>query len=153
MNPALNEQPRGVWPNAIDTALDRARKIAGMYRSRLRAIDVGACDEADHVCTELGETWLLDRLQILDPNQELTTVQAAELVRVPVERVRKWACAAHPEKPGEPLLPRFKMRGRERTYLAVNVLAAAAAMRRYQLARGRWPTAESSRLIATRAER
>ena len=138
VNPDLDRQDRrSLWPNDVDTPLDRARRIAGMYRSRLRALDPDACRQADEVAASFGETWMLDRPEILEPDRELTTAQAAELAGVPVERIRKWACAEHPEKPGEPLLPRFKMRGRERTYLAVNVLAAVAAVRRHAARAGR----------------
>lgn len=133
MKPGLDEQDRrGVWPNPVDTPLDRARRIAGMYRSRLRALDRDACDELDETAASFGEDWMLEKLDIIDPDAELTTNEAALLVRVPVRRIREWAQASHPEDRARPLLPRFKMRGRERTYLAAHVLAAAAAMRRYQ---------------------
>lgn len=137
MNADLNRQPRrGAWPNPVDTALDRARRIAGMYRAQLRLLDYDACNRLDDTAAAFGETWMLDKPNIIDPNAALTTLEAAELVNVPIERIRKWACADHPERKGEPLLPRFKMRGRERTYLAANVLAAAAAMSRYRHAHG-----------------
>jgi hypothetical protein len=137
LNPDLNEQPRrAAWPWAADTSLDRARRIAGMYRARLNLAAPDSCAEADQLMRDYGQTWMLDKPDIVEADTELTTAQAAEMVNVPVARIRKWACADHPEKPGEPLLPRFKMRGKERTYLAVNVLAAAAAMRRYRHAHG-----------------
>lgn len=137
MNPEINRQNRrSSWPNPADTALDRARRVAGMYRAQLRAVAPSTCNALDDTVAAFGESWLLDKPDIVDPQAELTTAQAADLVHVPPERIRKWACMDHPEKPGEPLLPRFKMRGRERTYLAENVLAAAAAMRRYRHAHG-----------------
>lgn len=138
MNPDLNEQPRrAAWPWPVDTELDRARKVARMYRHHLHTANPGACAVLDETVRGFGQgEWLIEKEQIVEPDQELTTAQAAALVRVPVERIRKWACADHPEKPGEPLLPRFKMRGKERTYLAQHVLAAAAAMRRYRHANG-----------------
>ncbi|GAA0528646.1 hypothetical protein GCM10010172_06550 [Paractinoplanes ferrugineus] len=137
MNPDLNQQPRrGIWPWPVDTPLDRARRIAGLYRARLNLAAPDNCAEADQLMRDYGETWMLDKPDIIDPDTALTTAQAAELVNVPVARIRKWAGLNHPEKPGEPLLPRFKMRGRDRTYLAEHVLAAAAAMRRYRHAHG-----------------
>jgi hypothetical protein len=133
VKPGYDEQPRrGKWPNNVDTPLDRARKIAGMYRARLRALDTAACDDCDDTAAGFGETWMLERPDLVDPDRELTTAEAAELVNVPVQRIRKWACADHPERTGEALLPRFKMRGKERTYLAGSVLEAAATMRRRQ---------------------
>lgn len=135
MNPDLDRQDRSnLWAAATD--LDRARRIALMYRARLRTLNRDACTQADETAASFGETWMLDRLDIVNPDDVVTTAQAAELVRVPIERIRKWACANHPERPNEPLLPRAARRGRERTFLAVHVLAAAAAMRRYRHAHG-----------------
>jgi hypothetical protein len=108
-----------------------------MYRQHLSTASPQVCTVLDNTLRGFGEgDWLLGKEQVVEPEQELTTAEAAELVRVPIERIRKWACADHPEKPGEPLLPRFKKRGKERTYLAQHVLAAAAAMRRYRHAHG-----------------
>ncbi|MGX6605640.1 hypothetical protein ACWKSP_26430 [Micromonosporaceae bacterium Da 78-11] len=142
MNPELDQQDqRNPWPWPVDTPLDRARKIAGMYRRHLLTAAPGICASVDQAAREFGETWLLEREEIIEPKQELTTAQAAELAQVPIRRIREWAGATHPEDRTKPLLPRFKMRGRERTYLAENVLAAAAAMRRYRHANGGdWPT-------------
>lgn len=138
MNPDLDRQPRrNPWPNPVDTPLDRARRIAGMYRSRLRAFDSVACDILDETAVSFGEDWMLERPNVVDPSREITTGEAAELVHVHPDTIRKWACAAHPTDPGRPLLPRFKMRGRERTYLAGQVLEAAAVIRRAQHARSR----------------
>lgn len=133
MNPELNEQSqRNPWPWPVDTPLDRARKIAGMYRRHLLTAAPGVCASVDDTAREFGETWLLEKPDLVDPDAELTTAEAARLVAVPVRRIREWAQATHPEDRTKSLLPRFKMRGRERTYLAQHVLAAAAAMRRYQ---------------------
>lgn len=138
MNPNLDRQNPGTrWPYPLDTALDRARKIAGMYRARLRALDVGACDVLDDTAVSFGEDWMVEKPDVVDPDAELTTAEAAELVRVHPDTIRKWACAQHPTDRNEPLLPRFKKRGRERTYLARHVLEAAAIVRRAQHTRAR----------------
>jgi hypothetical protein len=137
VNPELNEQnQRNPWPWPVDTPLDRARKIATMYRRHLLTAAPGVCASVDDTTRAFGETWLLETEDIVDPQAELTTAQAAELAQVSIQRIREWACATHPEDRSKPLLPRFKMRGRERTYLAEHVLAAAAAMRRYRHANG-----------------
>lgn len=141
MNPDLDRQPRGVWPYPLDDDATIARKVTGMYRARLRALSVDACDDCDATAVSFGQDWMLNKPQIIDPDRELTTAEVADLLtelwreRVTPHMVRKWACAEHPGQPGEPLLPRFKMRGRERTYLTQHVLAAAATIRRTQLAR------------------
>lgn len=138
MNPELDEQGRrGTWPFPLDSEMDRARKVAMMYRARLRALNPAACDEADATAASFGEDWMLTRPQIIEPDQELTTATAAELVNVHVDTIRKWACMRHPEHPDQPLLPRFGRRGKETTYLAERVLAAAVAMRRAQHARAK----------------
>lgn len=125
----------GRWPHPTDTALDRARKVALMYRAALGTCSPAMRDQCDQTAAGFGETWMLDRPQLVDPDQALTTAEAAELVRRTPKTIREWACQEHPERPGEPLLPRFKMRGRERTYLAQHVLAAAAAVARQRHAR------------------
>lgn len=131
MNPDLDKQGRrSAWPNPADTALDRARKIAQMYRAHLQREAPVLAGQVDALCVGYGEDWMVEKPDIVDGDAELTTTQAAELARVPPERITKWACTPHPEKPGQMLLPRFKKRGRERTYLAIHVLAAASCMRR-----------------------
>ncbi len=132
MNQDLDRQSRqtGRWPWPPHDAVDIARMVAGMYRARLGALDKTAQQEADEVCRSYGQTWMLPALEIVDPQAAVTTAEAAVLVNRPPETIRKWACMDHPERPGEKLLPRFKRRGRERTYLAEHVLAAAAALRR-----------------------
>lgn len=126
-----------LWPNPTDGPVARARKVAHMYRAYLRAQNRTLCDQADQVAVGFGQDWVVESEVQVEPGQALTTAEAAELVKVHPDTVRKWACMEHPERPGERLLPRFKRRGRERTYLAEHVLAAAAAVRRARLARAR----------------
>ncbi|HEY6116776.1 MAG TPA: hypothetical protein VI172_12535 [Candidatus Dormibacteraeota bacterium] len=131
MKPELNNQPRrGTWPNPADTPLDRARRIAQMYRAHLNQHAPAMAAAVDNTCASYGETWMLEQSDIVDPDAALTTAQAAELVHVTPQRIRVWATTTHPEKPGQMLLPRFGMQGREQTYIAIHVLAAAACMRR-----------------------
>jgi hypothetical protein len=133
----LDNQPqRNPWPWPVDTPLDKARKVASMYRRHLLTAAPAVCASVDDTAREFGETWMLDKADLIDGKSQLTTAEAAELVGVTVKRIREWAMATHPEDRSRPLLPRFKMRGRERTYLAENVLAAAAAMRRYRHVHG-----------------
>jgi hypothetical protein len=137
VNPDLDQQDqRNPWPWPVDTPLDRARKIATMYRRHLATAAPAVCATVDEAAREFGETWMLEREDLVDADRELTTAEAAELVQVPIRRIREWSCATHPDDRTKPLLPRFKMRGRERTYLAQHVLAAAAAMRRWRHANG-----------------
>jgi hypothetical protein len=140
MNPDLDRQPRqppGRWPYPADDAATRARKVAMMYRAALGVNNWQLRDECDATAVGYGETWMLDRPDIVDPESEVTTAQAAELVNQTPRTIRDWACLEHPEQPGTPLLPRFKMRGRERTYLAGKVLEAAATVARTRHAKRR----------------
>lgn len=138
MNPNLDRQPRqppGRWPYPADDPTTRARKIALMYRAALGTTNPNLRDECDATAVSYGETWMIDRPQIIEPDQEITGDLAAELVHVSESTIRKWATMDHPEQPGRKLLPACGWSGRRRTYLAVNVLAAAAALRRAQHAR------------------
>lgn len=130
MNPDLDQQGRTRWPFPGDTQLDRARKIAQMYRTRLRALNTDACDDADRTAAEFGETWVTPQLAVVDDADAITGDEAADLVNVTEDVIRQWACTDHPEKPGEMLLPRFGWRGRKRTYLAGQVREAAGAVMR-----------------------
>ena len=118
------------WPNPADSALDRARRIAQMYRAHLADRDQAAADGVDQLCATFGEAWMTEKPDDVDEHAQLTTAQAAELVHVTIRRIRDWAQMDHPDKPGKPLLPRFNMVGRERTYIAAHVLAAASRMKR-----------------------
>ncbi|MEV1315354.1 hypothetical protein AB0J14_04635 [Micromonospora arborensis] len=129
MNPDLNVQGRrGEWPVPGDNATDRARKVAQMYRARLRALDAAACDQADQVAVNFGETWVTPTVATVDDTDTITTAEAAQLVNVSEDVIRQWACTPHPEDPGKPLLPRFGWRGKARTYLAKHVRDAAATV-------------------------
>jgi hypothetical protein len=137
MNPHLDRQsrqPPGRWPYPTDDATDRARRVALMYRERLRTLGThgrAAADQCDEVAVGFGETWMVETPVVIDPDRELTGDLAAELVRVSESTIRKWATQTeHPEQPGQPLLKPFGWHGRRRTYLARDVLAAAVALAR-----------------------
>lgn len=130
MTPDYDRQTNPRWPNHLDNPTHRARAVARMYRAHLRAVHPDLCDQADQAAATFGESWMLERADVIEPDRELTTAEAAELVNVPPATIRKWACLDHPERPGEKVLPRFNRRGRETVYLAGKVLEAAAFLRR-----------------------
>lgn len=132
MIPDYDRQTNPRWPNHLDGPTARARAVARMYRAHLRAVRPDLCDQADATAGQFGESWPLERPEVIDADRELTTAEAAALVNVPANTLHKWAAANHPDDPDRPLLPRFKKRGRERTFLAGQVLEAAAIMRRQQ---------------------
>lgn len=122
------------WPYADHDPTTRARRLAGMYRAIAARADPTATAEADARASAWGETWMLDGEDLVDDDRELTTAEAAELVNVSPKTIRNWASLDHPERPGR-LLPRFGRRGRETLYIASDVRAAVAALRRVQHAR------------------
>lgn len=119
------------WPWPADTELTRARKAAQMYRHHLGAWSREIRDQLDAVMLEYGQSWVLDLEVTTEPDglEALTTSRAAALVHVPPHRIRAWATEPHPHRPGERLLPRFGREGRETTYLARDVVAAARIKR------------------------
>jgi hypothetical protein len=125
----------GRWPHPYDDPTTIARKAALMYRARLGLADRKARDECDNILASYGQDWMLDRPQIVEPDAEVTTAEAADLVNVSKGVIRQWACKPHPEHPDRPLLPRAGFRGHDRTYKAVDVLAAAVAVRRARQSR------------------
>lgn len=93
MNPNLDRQPREnakKWPHPGDTPLQKARRIVGAYRARLKAIAPEACADVDEAMQEFGETWMLERLVTVDAKSLLTTSEAAELAGVDQETIRQW---------------------------------------------------------------
>jgi len=129
----VSENPK--WPYAGDSEVERARKIALMYRQHLRAQSPTICDQLDRAAVEYGEAWAAPHVLRHEPDDAITTAQAAELVGVTPEMIRHWARLPHPDDPTRPLLPRFRRRGRDMTYLVRNVEAAHEAYRRAQHAR------------------
>ena len=130
MKPDYDKQTNPRWPNPIDDPTQRARRIAGMYRALLNTARPDLCQQSDQTARDRGETWMLERQEVIEPHQELTATEAAQLVNVAPKTIHNWAYLDHPENPHQKLLPKFKKRGRERTYLAQDVLAAKAALLR-----------------------
>ena len=133
MKPDYDRQTNPHWPNYLDDPLQRARKIARMYRAHLNTTNPNLCQQADQTATSFGETWMLEREPTINPDDELTAAEAAALVNVTPNTLHKWAAMNHPDHPDQPLLPRYGKRGRERTFIAGKVLEAAALVRRAQL--------------------
>jgi hypothetical protein len=115
------------WPWPTDTPVTIARKAAMAYRAALGLSNRDLRDQVDQALAEVGQTWMLEVVVTVEADglDEVTTSEAAELVHVPPHRIHQWASARHPDDPSRPLLPRFSKRGRERTYLVRDVVAAA----------------------------
>lgn len=124
------------WPYPADTPLTIARKVAIAYRTHFHTASPALCARVDEAMRAFGQLWVVPT-DVLDGDgmAEITTRDAAEMVGVSVATVRQWACTPHPLRPDELLLPRFKMRGRERTYLVKDVREAKLVADRLSLAR------------------
>lgn len=125
------------WPYPNDSEVERARAIALMYRQHLRARSVPLCDQLDRLAVGYGEGWAAPHLVTRQAEDAVTTAEAAEMTGVSPEMIRHWARLPHPDDPDRMLLPRFKRRGRDMTYLVCNVESALEAYRRSQHARSR----------------
>ncbi|MFY1686479.1 hypothetical protein [Plantactinospora sp. WMMB782] len=89
MNPDRNEQGRTRWPFPGDTPLVRARKIAQMYRARLRALDTDACDEADATAHQFGETWVAPKVITALDDDLLDPADAADFLCTSTANIRR----------------------------------------------------------------
>jgi hypothetical protein len=125
------------WPFPGDSPLKITRKVATVYREHLRLNGRPLCDVVDETMVAYGQLWIVPQVEHLDPTDDVTTAEAAALASVNPPTINQWACTPHPrpEYPGHMLLPRFGWRGRERTYLALHVLAAADIARTEKLRR------------------
>ncbi|MEV2239507.1 hypothetical protein [Micromonospora sp. NPDC049891] len=90
MNPDLDRQPgRNRWPHPGDNPLVRARKIAHMYRARLRALDADACDDADRTAQQFGETWAVPKVVTADDDDLLDPADAADFLCTSTANIRR----------------------------------------------------------------
>lgn len=89
MNTDRDRQPRrGAWPFPGDSPLARARRIAHMYRSQLRAINQDNCDRLDHTAVGFGETWIVERPVIYQDDDLLGPRDAADYLCLSTDAVR-----------------------------------------------------------------
>lgn len=140
MNPEIDKQPRSnraKWPHSGDTPLQRARRIVGAYRARLKAIAPDACADVDATMRAFGETWMLEQLVTTDAKSMVTTADAAELAGVDVETIRQWRRRGYISRAGA--RGKLETRGLSRDgrpmFLASEVLEIAATTRERRLRR------------------
>lgn len=128
-------EPR--WPFPQDTPLQIARQVARAYRECLNSADTKLCATVDARMAGFGQKWMLDVEALRQDGDLVTTREAAELAGVTEAKIRQWAAVMHPCVAGKRLLPHGPKRGRERTYVAADVLAAARTAEAYPLTRVR----------------
>lgn len=114
------------WPWPGDTPTERARRIANSLVALLPEPDRTLMIAKAHA---LGETWLGSSLVVHEPDETITTRDAAAMLCVGEDTIRAWATRAHPDDPTRPLLARVGWRGGFRTYKVADLLDAARLIR------------------------
>lgn len=114
------------WPWPKDNELTRRTKVAIAYRERLHVSNRVLCDALDDTMRAYGQFWIVPRLTVYAPDDEVTADLAAELVSRSESVIRRWASMPHPDDPSRVLLPRHGWDGPRRTYLVADVYEAAA---------------------------
>ncbi|MFI6228613.1 hypothetical protein ACIBCR_15030 [Micromonospora echinospora] len=90
MSPDYDKKPtRQQWPFPGDSPTIRARKIAQMYRARLRALDPTACDEADATASQFGETWVIPKVVTANDDDFLGPSDAADFLCTSTANIRR----------------------------------------------------------------
>ncbi|MBB1153476.1 helix-turn-helix domain-containing protein [Amycolatopsis dendrobii] len=78
------------WPWPADTTLDRARRVAQIYRQALRAADTEECRRVDAQMSVAGQAWVLPAASTHDPMDLVTVEKAAEEMRVARRTIYSW---------------------------------------------------------------
>lgn len=115
-----------------DTELQRARRVAIAYRQHLRTANPGAAAALDDAVTAAGEGWWLVEQEVtVDPDDLLSTADAAQLASVRPGTVRQWRKRGFYDQYGHHrrLTPAGHDRRGWPQFRAADILAAAAATR------------------------
>lgn len=124
--PAPATEPCWPWPE--DTPLHQARRVANTLLKLLHDVDPLGAQIARSQIHTYGLTWLGSTLVTREPGDIVTTPEAAELLGVSEDTVRRWACTPHPDehRAGEMLLRRAGRRGRHQTHVVQDLWQAQA---------------------------
>ncbi|WP_069164894.1 hypothetical protein [Nocardia altamirensis] len=104
------------WPFPGDTALQRARKIAGSYRAALRQVAPERCAELDRRAVELGQDWVAPvelpaHLVEHALDAELSAADIEHFWRIPASTIRTWVQRGLiNSRPGADGSPRYLVR-------------------------------------------
>lgn len=78
------------WPFPADTVLDRARRVAQIYRHALQQLDPEQCRALDAQMATLGQTWVAPTPSTHEPDDLLTTDLAADEMNVSRRTIYTW---------------------------------------------------------------
>jgi hypothetical protein len=85
------------WPWPSDSALERARRIAGSYRTAVLAVDPDMCARLDATAIRLDQGWVVpEKSTEQDLDGELKTGQVAARCYVTEKTVDAWAADGLP---------------------------------------------------------
>lgn len=77
------------WPYPGDSPNARIRKVAHAYRATLEAYAPLACQQLDERMRNMGQHWVVPSVITVDPDEWLSPAQAADLLCVEVDAIRK----------------------------------------------------------------
>lgn len=78
------------WPWPADTALDRARRVAQLYRVSLAAVDPERCETLDQQVARFGQGWAVPSVSTHEDDDLLTAELAADAVHVKTRTIYAW---------------------------------------------------------------
>jgi hypothetical protein len=78
------------WPHPGDAPLQRARRVALLYRLALERVAPERCGAIDAQMARWGELWVAPGIEVFEPEDYLTARQAADLASVSVATIRVW---------------------------------------------------------------
>ncbi len=83
-------EPAAPWPWPADTPLDRARRLAGSYRSALGGADPLACARLDEWAVAHGQGWVVPASWPYGDDELITCQQVADLCHIELTTVYRW---------------------------------------------------------------
>ena len=104
---------RDPWPFPADTPLERARRIARLYREALLNADLDLCHHLDAQSEHLGEGWIRPlETDIADLDETFTAAELVAKLHIPVKpaTIRRWGARGHIERLGPPGAPYYRIR-------------------------------------------
>lgn len=78
------------WPFPADTVLDRARRVAHIYRHALQQLDPDRCHALDAQIVSAGQTWVAPTPNTHEPDDLLTAELAADEMGVAKRTIYAW---------------------------------------------------------------
>lgn len=85
----INKVPAS-WPWPADTTLERARRVAQIYRHAYHALAPDDCAQLDRQMTQSGQSWVAPAVSIHEASDLLTAELAAEEMRVARRTIYAW---------------------------------------------------------------